>query len=58
MPMCFYKKSSSDAHHWYRTCSEVPANVDENSNWETSFKTPSGREQCNECKAKSEKKKG
>jgi len=48
----YYKRYGSDAYHWERSCSKVPANVSTNPEWVVTNTKPSSREQCNECKAK------
>jgi hypothetical protein len=47
----YYYKKSSDTYHWETGCSKnyySPTDPD----WIVTESQPSGREQCNECKAK------
>jgi len=50
--MTYYWKIGGDTYHWHRTCSHVPADVESNPEWRVSETKPTGKEECNECKAK------
>ncbi|MBC8945025.1 MULTISPECIES: hypothetical protein [Xenorhabdus] len=45
----YYYKTSSDTYHWETSCSK---NAHPAAGWVKTNDRPSGREQCNECKAK------
>lgn len=45
----FYYKKDSDTYHWEKSCSKNHYTED---GWETTQTKPTGKEQCNECKAK------
>ncbi len=45
----YYYKRSSDTYHWETSCSK---NHHRDPDWVKTHDKPSGREQCNECKAK------
>jgi hypothetical protein len=52
MKKYYWKKHGSDAYHWHKTCSLVPANVETDPDWATGYTPPAGREKCNQCKSK------
>lgn len=45
----YYYKKSSDTYHWELSCSK---NGYPGAGWEKTNTKPTGKEQCNECKAK------
>jgi hypothetical protein len=49
----YWKKAGSDAYHWHKDCSlnKYPAE-----GWTSASQPPTGREKCNQCKAKDAKK--
>jgi len=49
----YWKTICNDTYHWHKDCSKnhYPA-----IGWTSGSKPPSGREKCNECKAKDKKK--
>ncbi|MDR0984302.1 MAG: hypothetical protein LBL93_04760 [Ruminococcus sp.] len=47
----YYWKKDSDTYHWEKSCSNVPANVSNNPDWEVGNSYPKWREQCDECKS-------
>lgn len=46
----YYYKESSDTYHWETSCSNN--NYGKETGWKKTTEKPSGKEQCNQCKAK------
>lgn len=49
-PYYYYKEKGSDTYHWETSCSQNQ--YGKAAGWNRSMTAPSGREQCNQCKAK------
>lgn len=48
----YYYDKESDTYHWELSCSKNHYGEKGAENWEKTVTRPTGREQCNECKAK------
>ena len=47
----YYKETGSDTYHWETSCSNNHYSSSD-SNWVKTNVKPTGKEQCNQCKAK------